>query len=105
MTIEKAREFVGKFYTNDDFFRGVIRRSGVMDPKQSSLETNEEQMQKIVATATELGYEATVDEFEAATKEYFERLGGWKALLTIFHMGKVGKQMAVDEGWISGGQV
>ena len=98
MSKEKAKEFVEKFYNDDDFLFKVIYESG-MDQwrgKKGQEMEDEEQNKAIIDAAGKLGYEITSEEFKAANKEYSEGIGGWQVVKKIFHVAKVGKKVAKE---------
>lgn len=92
--MEKAREFVEKLYNDDEFARKVILESGIYKAKRGA--TEEEQKQQITDAANKLGYEISVEEYEAANKAYFESLGAWKSIKKAFHLIKTIKAIVKE---------
>lgn len=97
MTIENANEFVEKFFTDDDFMLEVLKASGYTAEKLRNETGGIEENAKIVLGANKLGYGITLEEFENATKDYFEKLGGWKALNRLFQIGQAIKKAPKDK--------
>ena len=98
MSKEKAKEFVEKFFNDDDFTFKVIYESG-MDQwkgKKGQNTPDEEQDKAIVAAAAKLGYKITPEEYKAASKEYSEGIGGWQTIKKVFHIAKIGKRVSKE---------
>ena len=98
MSKEKAKEFVEKFFNDDDFMSKVIYESGMdqwRGKKGQEIEDGE-QDKAITNAASKLGYEITPEEYKAASKEYTESIGGWQTIKKVFHLAKISKQVAKE---------
>ena len=98
MTQAKAKEFVEKFFNDDDFTAKVIYESG-MDQwkgKKGQDMPDEEQDKAITDAAGKLGYKITPEEYKAAAKEYSEGIGGWQTIKKVFHIAKIGKRVSKE---------
>ena len=85
--MDKAKEFVEKFYGDDEFAKKAIIASGMH--KKSKGTTEEEQNMQIVNAANKLGYDITREEYDAAMKTYFESLGFTGSVKKAFHLVKL----------------
>ena len=98
MTQAKAKEFVEKFFNDDDFTFKVIYESG-MDQwkgKKGQNTPDAEQDKAITDAAAKLGYKITPEEYKAAAKEYSEGIGGWQVIKKVFRIAKIGKKVAKE---------
>ena len=98
MAQAKAKEFVEKFFNDDDFTAKVIYESG-MDQwtgKKGQDIPDNEQDKAITDAASKLGYKITPEEYKAAAKEYSEGIGGWQVIKKIFRIAKIGKRVAKE---------
>ena len=98
MTQAKAKEFIEKFYNDDDFMAKVICESGMYQwqGKKGQEMEDGEQDKAITDAAGKLGYEITPEEYKAASKEYLENIGGWQTVKKIFHIAKTAKKIAKE---------
>ena len=93
MAMESAKEFVKKFYEDDDLIKELYKM-GVLKPA-GSYDKNApegEQQRKVVESAQKLGYDFTLDEYLAANKAYGQSIGIFKMISKIRHVGKVVKK-------------
>ena len=99
MTYKDAREFVRKFYGEDEFTIKVIK-AGNINKKQTSTDKDineKEQLKLFAAAAKEMGYNIAPEEFKAASEEYFNELSGWQAISKILHIAKLAKRIEKEK--------
>ena len=93
MAMESAKEFVKKFYEDDELIRELYKME-VLKPA-GSYDKNApegEQQRKVVDAAQKLGYDFTLEEYLAANKAYGQSVGIFKMIFKIRHVGKVVKR-------------
>ena len=98
MSKAKAKEFVEKFYNDDDFTAKVVYESGMYQwqgKKGQEIEDGE-QDKAITDAAGKLGYEITPEEYKAASKEYLEGIGGRQTIKKVFRIVKIAKKIAKE---------
>ncbi|MBQ7040856.1 hypothetical protein IJN73_02195 [Candidatus Saccharibacteria bacterium] len=88
MSIEKAGEFVEKFFTDDGFMVQAIKESGLDKYKKEtgSDPSEKEQFEMMTRAAKLLGYDMTPEEYATASRAYFNQIGGWQSLRKVFHI-------------------
>ena len=95
MPQEKAREFVEKFYNDEETMKQVLTLAGATEKIKAGQKVSEEQQYKDFAeAAAQMGYHATPDEYKEATKAYLEEIGSWDALGKVFHIITVASDLA-----------
>ena len=92
--MDKAREFVEKLYSDDEFAKKLILESGLYKAQKGDGE--EKQKQQIVDGANKLGYKISVADYEAANKAYFESIGVWRSIKRAFHLIKLMKAVSKE---------
>ena len=93
--MEKAKEFVEKFYNDDEFAKKAIRAGGLYKSQKGM--TEEESKMLIVKAANKTGYDITSEQYETANKAYFDSIGAWKAVKKAFHLIKLMKAVSKEE--------
>lgn len=95
MSTEKAREFVEKFYNDEETMKQVLIIANAPEKIRAGQKVSEEQQYRDFAeAATKMGYEATPEEYKEATKAYLEEIGSWDALGKVFHIITVATELA-----------
>lgn len=94
MAMESAKEFAKNFYEDDELIKelykmGVLKPAGGYDKNAPE----GEQQRKVVDAAKKLGYDFTLNEYLAANKEYGQRIGIFKMISKIRHVGKIVKKI------------
>ncbi|MBQ9017476.1 hypothetical protein IJ118_00155 [Candidatus Saccharibacteria bacterium] len=89
MSIEKANEFIEKFFSDDAFMEKTIREGGLYKRGNDAPNDNA----TMVEAAKAVGFDFTKEEFEQANKTYKEKVGEWKAIKNVFHMIKIVKKV------------
>ena len=94
MSKEQAKEFVEKFWNDDEFMRKVFIVSGAINwqGEAGRKMTDEEQNQAFIDAAKKFDYDITPEEYGEASKEYADNLGGFEAIKKVLHMAKVAKK-------------
>ena len=87
MAKESAKEFVEKFYNDDDFLREFVLKGGL-----NSKASDEEKKELIMKTSKEMGFDFTKEEYDEAGKNYFEGKGVFFAIKTFSHLNKIAKK-------------
>ena len=87
MSKESAKEFVEKFYNDDEFIREFTLKGGV-----NSRATNEEKQASLMRVAKEMKFNFNEEEYNEAIKNYFDGMGVWSAIKTFRHFNKVAKK-------------
>jgi hypothetical protein len=87
MSKASAKEFVEKFYTDDEFIREFTLKGGL-----NSKGTDEEKQAAIMKVSKEIGYSFNNEEYTDALKSYFEGKGVIFAIKTFRHFNKVAKK-------------
>lgn len=93
--MEKAREFVEKFYNDDEFAKEAIRAGGLYKSQKGMSE--EESKLLIVNAAKKAGYDINSEEYETANRAYFSEIGTLSALKKAFHLIKLMKAVSKEE--------
>ena len=95
MSVEKAKEFVEKFYSDDEFMAKIIKESRMFRLAGEGADkiSDQEQHEKIAEAARNNGYDITSEEYASANKEYVDKLGGWKGIKMAFHIVKIAKKV------------
>lgn len=91
MAMEHAKNFVEKFFEDDEFIKTIVRKRGFTRYENKS---EDDENAKIVKAANEMGFKFDLDEYKTANKEYMNNLGGWEAAQRICHMLKVVMSMS-----------
>lgn len=95
MSKEVAREFVEKFYNDEETMKQLLTIAGAAEKIRAGVKVSEEQQYKDFAeAATKMGYQATPEEYQAATKEYLDEIGTWDSLGKVFHIITVASDLA-----------
>ena len=95
MSIESARNFVNKFYDDEEFLKDFYKRKG-FEPSKNR--TEESEYREIVQIAKDMGFEFEVQEFKDASKGYANDVGKWKAFKKIFYLIKVRNKTKKETG-------
>lgn len=96
--MEKAREFVEKFYNDDDFAKKVIREGDLVKSNKDKKDNNAQAgTEQIVNAAKKVGYDITGQEYEDANRAYFQEIGTFKAIKKAFHLVKLMKAVSKEE--------
>ena len=88
MSVESARDFVNKFYEDEEFLKEFFKRKG-FEPKENR--TEETEYREIVEIARDMGYDFEVQEFKNASREYGKNVGKMKSIKKIFYIVKIRK--------------
>lgn len=87
MEKSQAREFVEKLYNDEEMMKKVLILAGAPDKIKAGVKlTEEEQYRDLANAASKLGYNATPEEYQKATKEYFNELGSMESIGRVFRM-------------------
>lgn len=95
MSQEQSREFVEKFYNDEETMKQVLILANAAEKIKAGQKVSEEQQYKDFAdAAAQMGYHATPEEYKEATKAYLEEIGSWDALGKVFHIITVASELA-----------
>ena len=87
MSQEKAKEFVEKFYNDEETMKQVLVLANAPEKIKAGQKVSEEQQYRDFAeAAAQMGYHATPEEYKEATKTYLNEIGSWDALGKVFHI-------------------
>lgn len=95
MSMESAKEFVDKFYGDDDFMIEVLKNGDTLAQitSQGKEQNTDAQSEEFVKAAKDFGYEFSAYEYDEALKAHMEKIGAWNAVKLVFHMGKIAKKI------------
>ncbi len=94
MVKSEAREFIEKMYNDEETMREVLLLTDAPEKIKAGVKESEEQQYKNFAMAAgKLGYFATPEEFQKATKEYFEEIGSMESIAKVFHVIEVASEL------------
>lgn len=88
MSNESARDFVNKFYEDEEFLKDFYKRKGF---ELKSDRTEESEYREIAEIAKQMGFDFEVQEFKDASKGYVNDVGKWQAFKKIFYLVKIRK--------------
>ena len=87
MEKNQAREFVEKLYNDEEMMKQVLIIAGAPDKIKAGVKlTEEEQYQDLANAAGKMGYNATPEELQKATKKYFDEIGSMESIGRVFRM-------------------
>lgn len=96
--MEKAKEFVEKFFSDDDFMAKIIFESGMYtwSGEKGNHISDDEQNKAIAEAAKKNGYDITPEDYKVAMKEYFEGIGTMNTVKKVFHLAKIARKVAKE---------
>lgn len=94
MAIEHAKAFVNNFFEDGEFTKEVLKRRGFSRNNRGGSE--EEENEKIVQVANQMGFKFDVEEYKEANKEYLNEIGGYETMKKLFHIIKTAARMAEE---------
>ena len=81
----QARDFIRQLYNDEDMMKQVLILANAPEKIKKGVKlTEEEQYQDLSKAASEMGYQATPEELQKATKEYFDEIGSMEAVARVF---------------------
>ena len=84
---DQAREFIEKLYNNEEIMKQVlILADATAKIKAGKKLSEEQQYQDLAEAASKMGYRATPEEYQKATKDYFEEIGTMESIGKVFQM-------------------
>ena len=87
MEINQSREFVEKLYNDEEIMKQVLILTNAVDKIKTGQKLSEEQQyQDLAEAASKMGYHAAPEEYQKATKEYFEEIGSMESIGKVFHI-------------------
>lgn len=97
MNKNQAREFVEKLYNDDELMKRVLILAGAPDKIKSGAKPSEAQQYRDLAeVASKMGYYGTPEEFQEATKEYFEEIGSMESIRRVFRMVEIASNLVKE---------
>ena len=83
----QARAFIEKLYNDEETMKQVLTLAGAPAKIKAGQKLSEEQQyQDLAEAADKLGYHATPEEYQKATKEYFDEIGSMESIGKVFHI-------------------
>lgn len=96
MSIEIAREFIEKVFSDDEFAIEVLKAGDFKPGGRDDVDTAGRGMENFVKAGKALGYDFTDEEIEKAAKEYTEKLGPWKSIKKVMHFARLNRKARKD---------
>lgn len=93
MAMDSAKSFVNKFFEDDEFIREFYKNGGFISSEKGSKPDTDAQNAKMVEVAGKMGYDFTMEEYQAANKEYVDSVGAWKSMKKMVHMARTVKKL------------
>lgn len=84
MAKESAMDFTKKVFEDDEFARKVFTKTWYMKMETKEEGTNADN-KRMVEAGKSMGYNFTLEEYEQASNDYIESIGGFKTLKVVFH--------------------
>lgn len=92
MSIQSAKDFIERFFNDDEFTTDFLRR--VRDAGADGSEGDNKIALKVAA---EMGYEMTAEEYKKAGDEYFGKSGFSSAFKLLKRVIKFGRQLKKED--------
>ena len=94
MSEAKAKEFIEKFYNDDEFLVDVLKKNeDVFRDQDGEAQT----FKAFVIAGKSVGYDFTEEEGTAAQKAYFDSIGTWGAIKKTIHFARVAKKNGLGQ--------
>ncbi len=98
MSKEKAKEFIEKAFTDDEFAIKVLQAGDFKPGGGDDKDPADRGMENFVKAGKALDYDFTDEEAEGALKEYMESIGTWKAIRKVMHFARLNKKARKSMG-------
>ena len=87
MNSNQAREFIEKLYNDEEIMKQILLLADAPEKIKNGIKVSEEQQYRdLAAAASKIGYHATPEEYQAATKAYFKEIGSMESIGKVFHI-------------------
>lgn len=87
MDNKQAKEFIETFYNDEDIMKQILILTDAPAKIKAGEKLSEEQQYREFAEAAgKIGYHATPEEYQEATKEYFEKIGSMESIAKVFRV-------------------
>lgn len=99
MSQEKAKEFIEKTFTDDEFAIEVLKTGEFKAGGKDDKDPADEGMENFVKAGKALGYDFTDKEAKEALEDYLKPLGTWGIIRKMAHLGRLSKKVAKQMKW------
>lgn len=99
MSQEKAKEFIEKTFTDDEFAIEVIKTGEFKPGGKDDKDAADEGMENFVKAGKALGYVFTDKEAKEAFEGYLKPLGTWEIIRKMAHLSHLNRKVAKQMKW------
>ena len=99
MSQAKAKEFIEKTFTDDEFAIEVLKTGEFKPGGKDDIDPADEGMENFVKAGKALGYDFTDKEAKEALEGYLKPLGTWGMIRKMTHIGRLSRKVAKQMKW------